>query len=115
MSNHLRALETFEEFQSHLQAAMLELLRSTPIVPHNEDGWAMMADAVKKVWDSLPVDDPRKQIRVEAIPQNEEDRNERRAPAIWISGPRAIMEQLFDPQELIPIPPMISVNVTVEL
>jgi hypothetical protein len=106
--------ESVEELHAHIQKAILDMLQAdqTPIVVHTDDGWKAITEATLKIWNSLPIDDPRKQLQIEAMPMTEGDRRERRAPTIRISGPRWVMEQLFAPEYF--EPPHISISVTVE-
>jgi hypothetical protein len=94
------------------QKAVLDLLE-TLTVPSNDDAWQLIAEAAKKVWDALPLDDPRKHIHFEAVTPTREERLEGREVAIRICGPRWAMQRLC--LEYRPIDPdSVDVTVTVE-
>lgn len=106
------AAETLVELQERLQKAMFELLQNSPSVPHTGQVEHQIGEMIAKQISQLSSDDPRRKLQFEIVPHDKEDRDARQSPAIRISGPREIMERLFDPAEL--EPKRINISIWVE-
>jgi hypothetical protein len=106
--------DAIEDFRNQLQESLLSLLQSSPNIQPSDEGFKMMADAALRVWNDVAPDDPRRQLKFDIMPMSEEDKRERRCPKILVSGPREIMEQMFDNFSYEPISPKINISVIVE-